>query len=138
MPAGRPSEYTPALGNELIELMATGLSLTAAAASLGFHRDTMYDWSQKHPEFSDALKLAKGKRVLKLETDLLDAPDGPTVTSRIFALENADPTEWRDRVQQEITGKDGGPIEVAKTLADLDDAERELLRQLVGKRAGGE
>ncbi len=29
-------------------------------------------------------------------------------------------------------------VVVAKTLADLDDAERELLRQLVGKRAGGE
>ena len=86
--------------------------------------------------FSDRQPIGVGKEAGT--TDLLDAPDGPTVTSRIFALKNADPTEWRDRVQQEITGKDGGPIEVAKTLADLDDAERELLRQLVGKRAGGE
>lgn len=112
MPVGRPTEYNDTLGNELIALMATGLSITAAAADLGFHRDTIYDWAKKHSEFSDALKLARGKRVLKLERDLMTAQDGPTVTSRIFALKNADPEEWRDKIQNEHTGKDGAPIEV--------------------------
>lgn len=115
MAAGRPSEYNPTLGNEVIELMATGLSLTAAAAAIGFHRDTMYDWAEKYPEFSDAVKLGKGKRVHKLETDLLAAKDGPTVTSRIFALKNADPTEWREKVAAELSGPNGGPIETSVT-----------------------
>lgn len=107
----RPTEYKPELGEELIQLMATGLSITAAAAELGFHRDTIYDWAEKHPEFSDALKLGRGKRVHKLETELLTASEGPVVTARIFALKNADPHEWREKVVQEHTGKDGGPIE---------------------------
>lgn len=105
MPAGRPTLYKPEYGEEMISLMAAGLSLTAAAADLGFHRDTIYTWEATHPEFSDALKLARGKRVLSLERGLLEAKDGPTVTSRIFALKNADREEWRDKQDVETTLK---------------------------------
>lgn len=108
---GRPLEFKDSFSEEIINLMASGLSLTAAAASLGFHRDTIYDWAKKNPIFSDALKLARGKRVLHLEKELLDAAEGPRVTARIFALKNADPTEWREKVDHEMTGKDGGAIQ---------------------------
>lgn len=105
MAGGRPTLYKPNYGEEMISLMAMGLSLTAAAAELGFHRDTIYAWEAAHPEFSDALKLARGKRVLSLERGLLEAKDGPTVTSRIFALKNADREEWRDKQDVETTLK---------------------------------
>lgn len=105
MAGGRPTLYKPNYGEGMISLMATGLSLTAAAAELGFHRDTIYAWEAAHPEFSDALKLARGKRVLSLERGLLEAKDGPTVTSRIFALKNADREEWRDKQDVETTLK---------------------------------
>ena len=93
----RPSEYKEHFGQEIIGLMATGLSLTAAAADLGFHRDTMYDWGKKFPEFSDALKMGRAKRQLFLERRLLDARAAPVVTSSIFALKNAAPDDWRDK-----------------------------------------
>jgi hypothetical protein len=118
--SGRPSEYSESYGNELIELMAEGLSITAAAAELGFHRDTIYDWAEKYPIFSDALKRARGKRVLKLERDLLGAADGPTVTSRIFALKNADPGEWRDK--HEVSH--GVTPELSTLLSSLDGLTR--------------
>jgi len=85
--------------------MATGLSLTAAAAEIGVHRDTIYAWEAKYPEFSDAIKIARGKRVLKLEQDLLTATEGPRVTARIFALKNADAHEWRDKREVEHSGE---------------------------------
>jgi hypothetical protein len=113
MPAGRPTDYRPEYGQEIIDLMATGLSLTAAAADLGFHRQRVYEWAEHHPEFADAVKLARAKRVLALERGLLEATEGPRVTARIFALKNADPEEWREKVVNEHTGKDGGPIETA-------------------------
>ena len=102
MPAGRPTDYRPQFGEEILALMAEGLSLTAAAAELGFHRQRVYEWEERYPEFADVIKLARGKRVLKLERDLLAAPDSPTVTSRIFALKNAAPDEWRDRQEVEM------------------------------------
>lgn len=86
MAAGRPSGYKENYGPLISELMAEGLSLTAAAAEIGFHRDTVYDWEKKYPEFSDNIKLARGKRQLFLERRLLTANEGPKVTSTIFAL----------------------------------------------------
>ncbi len=35
---------------------------------------------------------------------------GPKITARIFALKNAAPAEWRDRIEH--TGADGGPLQV--------------------------
>lgn len=110
MPAGRPSEYREPFGNEMIGLMGTGLSLTAAAADLGFCKDTIYEWEKKYPEFADALKLARGKRTLFLEKQLLTGESSPKVTAAIFALKNAAPDEWREK--HEISGPDGGPIVV--------------------------
>ena len=74
-----------------------------------------------------AVKEGETLRTLKLETDLLSAPDGPTVTSRIFALKNAAPDEWRDKVIQEHTGKDGGPIQTQEVSA---------LERITGRIAG--
>lgn len=107
---GRPTKYKPVYCEEIINMMAQGFSLTAAAAELGISRETAYAWEREIPEFSDAIKVARGKRTLKLERDLLGASDGPTVTSRIFALKNACADEWREKQTVEQTGADGGPI----------------------------
>lgn len=109
---GRQTDYTPERGAELIFWMKQGYSLTAAAPKLGVHRDTIYAWREKYPEFSDSLKHAMGLRVFKLETDLLAAPDGPTVTSRIFALKNAAPDEWKDKHELEHNGDQENPIRI--------------------------
>lgn len=123
MPAGRPTDYKPEYGETILSLMAEGLSLTAAAASIDVHRQRVYEWAEKHTEFADAISLAKGKRTLKLERDLLTASDGPTVTSRIFALKNAMPDEWREKQAVEHTGADGGPIKT-EDLSPNDLARR--------------
>lgn len=111
MPAGRPTDYRPEFAEEIVQLMDEGLSLTAASAELGFWRQRAYEWAVKHPEFADAIKFGQARRTLKLERDLLGSGDGPFVTSRIFALKNAAPDEWRDRVVNEHSGPDGGPIQ---------------------------
>jgi hypothetical protein len=94
---GRPSKYDPAFCHDIISLMGEGLSLT----------DTAYQWEKDHPDFSDAIKIARGKRLLFLERRLLGAAEGPVVTSSIFALKNADRLEWRDKQDIEHTTKDG-------------------------------
>jgi hypothetical protein len=96
---GRPTGYSVDRGAELIGLMATGLSISAAAAAMGFHRDTIYEWADRHPEFSDALKRGRGVRVLRLEREMLAGESGPYVTARIFALKNACPEEWREKTE---------------------------------------
>jgi len=109
---GRPSAYKEAYCAELVSLMATGLSLTAAMAELGFHRDTAHEWAKNHPEFSDAMKKGQAKRTLFLERSMLGSTSGPEVTARIFALKNSAPEEWREKQQLEHSGPDGGALVV--------------------------
>lgn len=120
MTAGRPTDYKPEYGEEILSLMATGLSLAASAAELGFHRQRVYEWMERHPEFADTVKLAQVKRQLFLERRLLSADAGPVVTSTIFALKNAGPEDWRDKREHELTGADGGAI-VFKTVYEAID-----------------
>ncbi len=104
MPAGRPTDFKPAMGEEILEQMAQGFSLAAAAAELGIHRQRVYEWMERHPEFADTVKLAQVKRQRFLESRLLTADAGPVVTSTIFALKNAGPEDWRDKREVEHSG----------------------------------
>lgn len=108
LPRGRPSLYREEYIEEVKSLMQQGYSKTAAAGAIGVCVDTLTNWAAEHPEFFRALKTGAASRTYKLETDLLSAQDGPTVTSRIFALKNASPEEWRDR--REIAGDKDAPL----------------------------
>lgn len=112
MAGGRPSKYSPAYCNEAIEFLAQGYSITAFAGEIGVNRDTVYEWAEQHPEFSDALKIGKAKTA-KYWEDRLRSDDaaGPQVTAAIFALKNRVADEWRDK--QEV--QHGGNVQVSIT-----------------------
>lgn len=99
--------------------MASGLSLAASAAELGIHRQRVYEWMEKNPEFADTVRLAQSKRQLFLERRLLSAEIGPVVTSTIFALKNAGPEDWREKVEQDVTHKGGVTITISSDDANL-------------------
>lgn len=125
MPAGRPTSYQPEFGAEVEAFMEAGYSKMAAAGKIGVCYNTLKSWMEAHPEFLTAVKRGEAKRAAKLEEDLLEADSGPKVTSRIFALKNAAPDEWRDKHITEHVGKDEGPIQTedkgaGKLLAYLD------------------
>ncbi len=126
-PVGRPSKYDPSFCDVLREKMGEGYSKTAVAGIIGVNHDTLVEWAKVHPEFSVAVKDGQAKRTAKLEEDLLLAKDGPSVTSRIFALKNASPHEWRDRQSHEITGQGGGPI----LTIDPTKCSTETLREIM-------
>jgi hypothetical protein len=131
MPAGRPSEFKDGYGEEILSLMATGLSLAAAAAELGIHRQRVYEWVEKHPQFADTISLAKSKRQLFLERRLLSAEVSPIVTSTIFALKNAAGEDWREKQEHEHTGANGGPIQTEER------APRDVARLIAFALAAG-
>jgi hypothetical protein len=118
-PIGRPSKYKPAYCNEVIDFMGQGYSIAAFAGYIGVARDTILEWMNVHPEFSLAIKVAKGKRTMKLEGDLMLAESGPLVTSRIFALKNAAPEEWREKREIDHTSSDGSMTPKGSGLSDF-------------------
>lgn len=112
-PVGRPSMYRPEYCGMLVDLMATGLSLTASMAQIGFSRQRAHEWAEAHLEFRDAIALGHGKRSLFLETRGISAESGPAVTFVIAALKNCNVEDFRDRKEVEHSGPDGGPISLA-------------------------
>lgn len=95
------------MGEQILKLMEEGLSLAAAAAEINIHRQRVYEWVERYPDFADTVKLAQAKRQLFLERRLLSAEIGPVVTSSIFALKNAGPLDWRDRTEVDHQSSDG-------------------------------
>lgn len=115
---GRPSKYSPAYCNEVIECGAQGLSLTAFAGEIGVDRDTITEWNKVYPEFSLACKVAQSKRTNFLERGMLrEDATGPMVTARRFALANAAPHEWREKQDIGFTDKDGNDVTPTHDLA---------------------
>lgn len=127
---GRPTEYTEELGDKILSLMEAGLSLAAAAADCNVHRQRIYDWANKHPNFADTINLARAKRQLFLERRLLSAEIGPIVTSSIFALKNAAPDDWRDKQEVEHSGT----VVTANPFETLEPDERDAIRAILARR----
>ena len=131
---GRPSEYRPEYCDMVIEFMAQGYSLTAFAGSIRKSKDQIYRWIVAHSEFSNAVTRARSARVAALEAKLLRSRKGAETSAAIFALRNADPTEWRDvrNVQHDhtvraemLSDKQLYAIAAGKPVGDADTIEGE-------------
>ena len=124
--AGRPSKYKPEHCSMLIEHMASGLSFESFAAAIGVNRDSLYEWTKVHEEFSDAKKEGFDKNLLFWEkhginglysTSEYDRESGNTISKSlnatvwIFNMKNRH--KWRDKQPGEED-----QININLTLAD--------------------
>lgn len=141
MPGGRPTAYQPEYAEQAKKLCALGATDAQLADFFQVAVSTIALWKVKHQEFSDALKLAKAKADEMVEQSLFRRAMGyeceetdirviegqivettvrkvypPDTTAMIFWLKNRKPAEWRDKVNQEVSGVDGKPIEAALTV----------------------
>lgn len=140
-PGGRPTLYDPIFCEQVVEFMRKGYSLTAFAGIIDVSKATLNVWQAEHPEFLDACSRGKAARLVTWETDAMNVAKrggGPgTATVIVFGLKNMGGDDWNDRTQVELSGRNGGPVEVKAdvNLSDLDQSERDLLRELVARRA---
>jgi hypothetical protein len=110
-PAWRPSGYRREFCEQVIEYGRMGKSRTWMAANLGITTETLYDWSRKYPEFSDALAYAKGLEQAHWEdlghSGLTTPCFGQSVWSRSMAARF--PKEWREKSAVAVSGDEDGP-----------------------------
>ena len=101
MPAGRPSTYSPAYCNEVIECLAEGHSITAFAGRIGVARTTVFNWMHEHPEFMNSVKIGQAKATSFWESILVNIARTSTgnATAAIFGLKNRAADDWRDRIE---------------------------------------
>lgn len=104
--AGRPSKYSPAYCNEVVECLAEGHSVTGFAGLIGVTRSTIYKWVEDHPDFAEAMKIGQAKAVYFWEKNLISVAQkgvGNAACS-IFGVKNRAPEDWADKIQTELTG----------------------------------
>jgi hypothetical protein len=51
---GRPTKYRKAYCEQVLKHLKTGNSLASFAASIGTHRQRLWEWREKYPDFQDA------------------------------------------------------------------------------------
>lgn len=134
-----------------------GLTDAQIAANMGINVATLYRWENEFCDIRNALK--DGKEVVdrQVENALLKSALGymydevteerrddelvvtkvvhkevqPNTTAQIFWLKNRKRAEWRDRVENAITGADGGAVKVETlTESDVDKRIKELESKL--------
>lgn len=133
---GRPTTYKPEYAKQVATLCQLGATDAQLADFFGCSVSTLNLWKVRHPEFSSSIRLAKDKadelveqslfkRAMGYEHDEVDIRviDGqvvqtplrkaypPDTTAMIFWLKNRRPAEWRDKIDQELTGPNGGPVQ---------------------------
>jgi hypothetical protein len=136
---GRPSKFQPEFIGQAEKLCKLGATDMEIADFFEVDVRTLYRWKAEHEGFCQALKSGKDQaderverslfaRAIGYEHDDMDirVVDGvvvqtpirkhypPDTTAGIFWLKNRRSTEWRDKVQQEHTGADGGPVQIEK------------------------
>ena len=117
---GRPTDYDPDYCGVAEDFLADGYSMTALAGHIGVARSTVFKWVNEHPEFSDAVKRGSAKATLwweKANRQLALTGEG-NATSIIFGLKNRASEDWRDVKSTEISGPDGGAINVKAEKAE--------------------
>ncbi len=137
-PTGAPTKLTEAIIDEIFTVLLRGSYVETAAAHCGISKTTYYAWVRKGAaERKHILEGGKARKSFALNLSLLNAVERAMAEAELgdlrvisqaahddkvwqaaaWKLERRNPTRW-GRVRLEVTGKDGGPVEV-KTWAEL-------------------
>lgn len=148
---GRPTKFNTRMCPKIYKLALLGATDAQIADFLEISTATLDAWKNEHPRFLSALKRGKERadslvakslfqralgykhKAVKIFADLKTGAEkiveyteqyAPDTTACIFWLKNRQRAAWRDRIDTEITGKDGGPIETR------DMTESDLAREV--------
>ena len=106
MPVGRPTAYKPEYCEKVFDLMKIGTSISTVALKLEVHRDTIYEWKEKHPEFSDAIKRGVAASQGWWEEQGRQHLQNPKFNSTLWFMniKNRFYQEWRDKRDVDLSG----------------------------------
>lgn len=124
------SKVTPEKKLAFLAVLAATCNVTASAEAAGIARKTAYEWRDEDPEFAEAWEKAKELGVEALEDEAhrraFQGVDKPVFhqgavcgsireysdTLSIFLLKAHKPAKYRDNTRMELTGADGGPVQM--------------------------
>lgn len=135
----RPSKFKPEFVEQARKLAQLGATDREIADFFEVCEATLNRWKADFPELCASLKSGKTEADDRVERSLYHRALGykhdavkifnsngvalevpyvehfpPDTTAAIFWLKNRRPEQWRDKVQQELTGADGGPVQITR------------------------
>ena len=133
---GRPSTYNPKYCEQFIELGKQGLSRHQICAQLGVGVHNMYVWETEHEDFFRALEESRNNALNYWENlalnHIVENPGGPRLNTGLWSRSMAArfPREYRENSKVEVSGKDGGAIEVDV----IHDFANDLMQDMLSAR----
>lgn len=97
-----------------------------------YQNATGYDYRE-----TQAVKVKVGQHEEKVELVEVERHKPAETTAGIFWLKNRRKDEWRDKVDHELSGPNGGPMQT-ETKLDVAGLSEATLRELAGLRVTGE
>jgi hypothetical protein len=142
-PVGRPSKYSPELADRICEYLMNGRDLLDICNDEDMPgRATVYRWLREHPDFDT--QYARAREALadyemhKLKEMAENCTEANVNSTRVklnhfqWRVMKIAPRLYGERVQAEVTGANGGPIEMRAVTVDvtaLDADAREAFKQ---------
>jgi hypothetical protein len=120
MPAGRPSDYTPEIAEEIFRRLANGESLKAICEDDHLpSRETVRHWLFVNPEFLGNYARAREEQAEHYADEIIEIADTETdaniarvrIDARKWKAARMAPRKWGDKVINEHGGTNGAAIE---------------------------
>ena len=144
--AGRPTKLTKEVQDRICHLLRYGNYVETAAAACGITKTILYSWMKRgaehkaprmYKEFLDAIEeaMAEGENrdLVNIERAASGSPavfdnNGNQIrqerksnwTASAWRLERRHPTRWGHLQKLELTGKNGGPVEIDEVALDRE------------------
>lgn len=94
--------------------------VTVACKTVGIARDTHYRWMKKDKKYKEAVDALENVAIDFAESKLHKLIEKGDTAATIFYLKTK--AKHRGYVErQEVTGPDGGPVEIVKTKIEIPD-----------------
>jgi len=126
--SGRRTILTPEIIKQAVALISVGNYACTVAAYLGIHQSTWFNWLAKgekardgiYKEFVDAIKKAEAVPEIRAVTGIVDAAKENWQAWAWF-LERKHKDRWGryEKINQEITGKDGAPLTIPEIVVNF-------------------
>ena len=115
----------------VLAALEKGHTRSAAAALAGIHRSTLWEWCTEDADMAEACDIAEARAEASIADRLIQDAAGRDWKASITWLEHRRRTDWKPpTVTTEVSGPDGGPIELA-------DIRRKVASILDGYAAQG-
>lgn len=131
---GRRTLYTPELHKQIVDTLATGVSIRDVCAYVGIDEDTYYRWCRNDKEFLQATQRARTSGRIGAAAVVRKAAIGGDVQAAEWYLERQDPATWGRKDMLVALGLDGQQLKLLKQQADaagvkLSDVFEEMLNE---------